>query len=165
MADIDYYRITRTHRDAISGEITVAGESFFAMENARENYASIPPGAYTLKMGETKRLGRIMRFIEIPGRPGSKYEDSKPFLIHATRKWQRLAGCIAPARSARQVSRHAGVNTQLVNSQDALAAIFELLGGFRQNKIVTIRIHNKAPGAKNQSKQEFISSRTRLQHS
>jgi hypothetical protein len=104
-----------------------------------------------------------MRFIEIPGRPGTKFQGSRPFLIHATRRWQRLAGCIAPARSARQAHRRAGVNTQLVDSQDALKQIFELLGGFQQNKLVKIQIRNKAPGVKNQTKQEFVSSRTRRQ--
>ena len=161
MAGLDYYRITRTHRDGIAGQMTVAGESFFAMENGKKGYDSIPAGTYKLRMDESKTLGRVMRFIEIPGRPGTKFQGSRPFLIHATRKWQRLAGCIAPAGSARQVRRRAGVNTQLVDSQDAMKQIFELLGGFQRKKFVRIRIHNNAPGARKQTKQQFINSRTK----
>ena len=166
MADIDYYRILRTHRNAITGEMTVAdkrpehggeSETFFAMENQTGSYDSIPQGIYTLKMVRLGNLGTCLRFIEIPGRDGT----GRPFLIHATRRWQNLAGCIAPGMSAQQAGRRAGVNTQLRDSRAALDRIFELLGGFEAGDFVQIQIRNNAPGGDTWTKQQFISRRTR----
>ena len=164
MADIAYHRILRTHRNAIAGEMTVTdkraehvgeSETFFAMENQTGSYDSIPRGIYTLKMVQGGSLGTCLKFTEIPGRGGT----GRPFLIHATRRWRNLAGCIAPGLSAQQASRRAGVNTQLRDSRAALDRIFELLGGFEAGKFVQIHIFNNAPGGDTWTKQQFISRR------
>ena len=169
MTDITYHRILRTHRNAIAGELIVEDqrpghegetETFFAMENQRSSYDAVPQGTYTLRMVQLGTLGTCLRFTEIPGRDGT----GRPFLIHATRRWQNLAGCIAPGLSPRQVNRRAGINTQLVDSRTAMDQIFVLLGGFVSGTFTDIEILNNAPGGDTWTKQQFISRRTLGQH-
>lgn len=166
MADMFYYRVLRTHRNAICGEIIVmdrrpgrVGESgsFFAMENQTHEYDAVPKGSYQLKMIHDRIRGNCLQFVEIPGRKGK----GRPFLIHATKRWQRLKGCIAPGMAAQHATRRTGVNSQLVHSRRAMDQIIDLLGGFEADKpkMFTISIDNNAPGGDTWTKQQFINRR------
>jgi hypothetical protein len=165
MADIHYYRILRTHQGGVCGEMTVKGESFFAMESLRpgKGYDSIPPGIYKLKMvnlgdREKGKKGPCLRFIEIPGR---EENSGYPFLIHRARNdnWKTLAGCIAPGMKAFHPKRNQ-LNTNLNDSIKAMDRILELLGGFKPGNIYTILIENAAPGQKDTwTRDQFIDLR------
>jgi hypothetical protein len=155
MADIHYYRILKTNKGAVFGEMTVAGESFVAVENrSKAGYDSIPAGIYNLKK-DTKHSDSgeevpCLRFIEIPGRKGK----GNPFLIHRAKndKWSTLAGCIAPGLSVS--SKDEAFKVQ--ESVKAMDMILKLLGDSR--KVFTISIQNHAPGDK-WTKEEFIGRR------
>jgi hypothetical protein len=133
------------------------GESggFFAMENQTHEYDAVPKGTYQLKMIHRGSRGTCLQFVEIPGRRGKH----RPFLIHATTRWQKLKGCIAPGTAAKHVARRAGVNSQLIDSRKAMDQIFELLDGFEENKMLTISIDNNPPGGDTWRKQQFINRR------
>ena len=160
VADLHYYRILRTHQGGVCGELTVAGSSFFAMENlAKDGYDSIPPGIYQIKMvklGERSKgkKGPSFRFTEIMGRKGK----GRPFLIHRAYKdnWRTLEGCIAPGLDAIHPKRNP-LNTKMTGSIQAMDKIFELLGGFEIGRVCYISIDNAAPGQKDTwTKDQFI---------
>ena len=84
MADIDYYRILRTQRNAICGEMFVKGKtenittSHFAMENQTQSFDALPPGISDLKM-IVYRKRKALLFTEVCGRPDPKKPNDKSY--------------------------------------------------------------------------------------
>lgn len=168
MADIHYYRMLRTPQGGVCGEMTVKGETFFAMENLAVDakYDSIPKGLYQIKMvklgdRDKGKKGECFRFTEIKGRKGA----GNPFLIHRAKNnnWKTLAGCIAPGMGAVHKGKNQ-MNTQLTESVKAMNRIMELLGGFKEGNIFTILIETDAPGQTDTwTREQFINRRKNAQ--
>lgn len=131
--DVQLLRILVTDRGAILGELDVRGTTFPCIENRAAGGTARPflrPGAYQLRMWTKASDG--VRCLQV-------YEAGLlNFMIHPTRGWRRLRGCIAPGKSTN--------GRNVFNSPQAMAEIFGLLGGYNKGDRFSLFVHNNPPG-------------------
>jgi len=122
--------ISKTGDEGIRGLLEVSGEEFHTLERGRDKvtgqpYKLLPPGPYHLEMAYwTNRHGDKGKAIRVLG----EYSNNRIY-IHPANFPNQLSGCIAPGvveLDGRGVGR----------SREAMERIFEILGGWEENRRV-----------------------------